>query len=133
MTNCSSVPTPATLPLQRTSGGGVGPWCDPQAGQGHAGSARGAAGGGKEGRVAWPPGARREDICRTLSLEAGTYCRGDRISTTGPYLLPHTPLKSVFKNYDPEGRGTISQEDFERLSGNFPFACHGLHPPPRQG
>ncbi|XP_026935250.1 RAS guanyl-releasing protein 4 isoform X4 [Sagmatias obliquidens] len=42
-------------------------------------------------------------------------------------------VESVFKNYDPEGRGTISQEDFERLSGNFPFACHGLHPPPRQG
>nr|KAF6407864.1 RAS guanyl releasing protein 4 [Molossus molossus] len=42
-------------------------------------------------------------------------------------------VESVFKNYDPEGRGTISFEDFERLSGNFPFACHGLHPPPRQG
>uniref|UniRef100_A0A8D2DU33 RAS guanyl releasing protein 4 n=1 Tax=Sciurus vulgaris TaxID=55149 RepID=A0A8D2DU33_SCIVU len=42
-------------------------------------------------------------------------------------------VESVFKNYDPEGHGTISQEDFERLSGNFPFACHGLHPPPRQG
>ncbi|XP_014411133.1 RAS guanyl-releasing protein 4 isoform X2 [Camelus ferus] len=42
-------------------------------------------------------------------------------------------VESVFKNYDPEGRGTISQEDFERLSGNFPFACHGLHPPLRQG
>ncbi|XP_006899801.1 PREDICTED: RAS guanyl-releasing protein 4 [Elephantulus edwardii] len=42
-------------------------------------------------------------------------------------------VESVFKNYDPEGRGTISQEDFERLSGNFPFACHGLHPPPCQG
>lgn len=42
-------------------------------------------------------------------------------------------VESVFKNYDPDGRGTISQEDFERLSGNFPFACHGLHPPPRQG
>nr|XP_004659951.1 RAS guanyl-releasing protein 4 isoform X6 [Jaculus jaculus] len=40
---------------------------------------------------------------------------------------------SVFKNYDPEGTGTISQEDFERLSGNFPFACHGLHPPCHQG
>ncbi|XP_031817480.1 RAS guanyl-releasing protein 4 [Sarcophilus harrisii] len=42
-------------------------------------------------------------------------------------------VESVFKNYDPEGRGTISQEDFERLSSSFPFACHGLHPPPRQG
>nr|XP_019834078.1 PREDICTED: RAS guanyl-releasing protein 4 isoform X1 [Bos indicus] len=42
-------------------------------------------------------------------------------------------VESVFKNYDPDGRGTISQEDFERLSGNFPFACHGLHPPPCQG
>ncbi|XP_051018752.1 RAS guanyl-releasing protein 4 [Acomys russatus] len=42
-------------------------------------------------------------------------------------------VASVFRNYDPEGRGTISQEDFERLSGNFPFACHGLHPPPRHG
>ncbi|KAL6078857.1 hypothetical protein STEG23_020299 [Scotinomys teguina] len=42
-------------------------------------------------------------------------------------------VASVFKNYDPEGRGTISLEDFERLSGNFPFACHGLHPPPRHG
>ncbi|XP_023598075.1 RAS guanyl-releasing protein 4 [Trichechus manatus latirostris] len=42
-------------------------------------------------------------------------------------------VESVFKNYDPEGRGTISQEDFERLSGSFPFACHGLHPPPCQG
>ncbi|OWK16319.1 RASGRP4 [Cervus elaphus hippelaphus] len=45
----------------------------------------------------------------------------------------HVEQLSVFKNYDPDGRGTISQEDFERLSGNFPFACHGLHPPPRQG
>ncbi|CAO2626131.1 RAS guanyl-releasing protein 4 [Lemmus lemmus] len=43
------------------------------------------------------------------------------------------PDSSVFKNYDPEGHGTISLEDFERLSGNFPFACHGLHPPPRHG
>ncbi|XP_059109371.1 RAS guanyl-releasing protein 4 isoform X2 [Peromyscus eremicus] len=42
-------------------------------------------------------------------------------------------VASVFKNYDPEGHGTISLEDFERLSGNFPFACHGLHPPPRHG
>ncbi|XP_021499660.1 RAS guanyl-releasing protein 4 isoform X2 [Meriones unguiculatus] len=42
-------------------------------------------------------------------------------------------VTSVFKHYDPEGRGTISLEDFERLSGNFPFACHGLHPPPRHG
>ncbi|XP_062967575.1 RAS guanyl-releasing protein 4 isoform X7 [Cynocephalus volans] len=42
-------------------------------------------------------------------------------------------VESVFKNYDPEGQGTISQEDFERLSNNFPFACYGLHPPPRQG
>ncbi|XP_055002123.1 RAS guanyl-releasing protein 4 isoform X6 [Sorex araneus] len=42
-------------------------------------------------------------------------------------------VESVFKNYDPEGRGTISQDDFHRLSGSFPFACHGLHPLPRQG
>ncbi|XP_072464468.1 RAS guanyl-releasing protein 4 isoform X2 [Notamacropus eugenii] len=42
-------------------------------------------------------------------------------------------VESIFKNYDPEGRGSISQEDFERLSSSFPFACHGLHPPPRQG
>uniref|UniRef100_A0A8C8T695 RAS guanyl-releasing protein 4 n=1 Tax=Peromyscus maniculatus bairdii TaxID=230844 RepID=A0A8C8T695_PERMB len=42
-------------------------------------------------------------------------------------------VASVFKNYDPEGHGTISLEDFERLAGNFPFACHGLHPPPRHG
>ncbi|XP_076787075.1 RAS guanyl-releasing protein 4 isoform X4 [Arvicanthis niloticus] len=42
-------------------------------------------------------------------------------------------VESVFKNYDPEGQGSISLEDFERLSGNFPFACHGLHPPPRHG
>lgn len=48
---------------------------------------------------------------------------------TGPHPALSAPLKSVFKNYDPEGRGTISQEDFEHLSGNFPFACHGLHPP----
>uniref|UniRef100_A0A5F8HJZ7 RAS guanyl releasing protein 4 n=1 Tax=Monodelphis domestica TaxID=13616 RepID=A0A5F8HJZ7_MONDO len=34
-------------------------------------------------------------------------------------------VESVFKNYDPEGHGTISQEDFERLSSSFPFACHG--------
>ncbi|GAB1291835.1 RAS guanyl-releasing protein 4 [Apodemus speciosus] len=42
-------------------------------------------------------------------------------------------VESVFKNYDPEGHGSISLDDFERLSGNFPFACHGLHPPPRHG
>ncbi|XP_012586033.1 PREDICTED: RAS guanyl-releasing protein 4 isoform X2 [Condylura cristata] len=42
-------------------------------------------------------------------------------------------VDSVFKNYDPESRGSISEEDLERLLGNFPFACHGLHPLPRQG
>ncbi|XP_060041843.1 RAS guanyl-releasing protein 4 [Erinaceus europaeus] len=42
-------------------------------------------------------------------------------------------VESVFKNYDTDGRGTISLEDFERLSASFPFACHGLHPPLRQG
>uniref|UniRef100_A0A8I5ZLP3 RAS guanyl releasing protein 4 n=1 Tax=Rattus norvegicus TaxID=10116 RepID=A0A8I5ZLP3_RAT len=42
-------------------------------------------------------------------------------------------VESVFKNYDPEGHGSISLEDFEKLSANFPFACHGLHPPPRHG
>lgn len=50
-----------------------------------------------------------------------------------PHSALGVPLKSVFKNYDPEGHGTISLEDFERLAGNFPFACHGLHPPPRHG
>ncbi|XP_075849172.1 RAS guanyl-releasing protein 4 isoform X1 [Microcebus murinus] len=60
----------------------------------------------------------------------GVTPRPDRV-TLGRHV--EQLVESVFKNYDPEGRGTISQEDFERLSGNFPFACHGLHPPPRQG
>ncbi|KAF5926394.1 hypothetical protein HPG69_015592 [Diceros bicornis minor] len=60
----------------------------------------------------------------------GVTAKPDRV-TLGRHV--EQLVESVFKNYDSEGRGTISQEDFERLSGNFPFACHGLHPPPCQG
>ncbi|KAL8219879.1 UNVERIFIED_CONTAM: hypothetical protein K2H54_035528 [Gekko kuhli] len=35
-------------------------------------------------------------------------------------------LRSVFKNYDPEQRGCISQEDFETISTSFPFSFYGL-------
>ncbi|KAF7242323.1 RAS guanyl-releasing protein 1 [Varanus komodoensis] len=35
-------------------------------------------------------------------------------------------VESVFKNYDPEQRGYISQEDFERISTSFPFSFSGL-------
>lgn len=74
--------------------------------------------------------ARKENICTVLTCKRASKTEG---SLFGLILPSHPPAKSVFKNYDPEGRGTISQEDFERLSGSFPFACHGLHPPPRQG
>lgn len=80
--------------------------------------------------MAWPQGAGKEGTCTALTRRTGSKTAG---ILTGLTLPSHAPLKSVFKNYDPEGRGAISQEDFERLSGNFPFACHGLHPPPRQG
>ncbi|XP_026544239.1 RAS guanyl-releasing protein 4 [Notechis scutatus] len=33
---------------------------------------------------------------------------------------------SVFKNYDPDQRGCISQEDFETISMSFPFSFYGL-------
>nr|XP_051702665.1 RAS guanyl-releasing protein 4 isoform X2 [Oryctolagus cuniculus] len=71
----------------------------------------------------------KTSICIALHLEEGSGGPGK----LGLGLPSRALAKSVFKNYDPEGRGTISQEDFERLSGNFPFACHGLHPPPCQG
>uniref|UniRef100_A0ACB8FSP7 Uncharacterized protein n=1 Tax=Sphaerodactylus townsendi TaxID=933632 RepID=A0ACB8FSP7_9SAUR len=35
-------------------------------------------------------------------------------------------VESVFKNYDPEQRGYISQEDFETISTSFPFSFYGL-------
>lgn len=60
----------------------------------------------------------------------GVTAKPDRV-TLGRHV--EQLVESVFKHYDSEGRGTISREDFERLSGNFPFACHGLHPPPCQG
>ncbi|KAL7980768.1 hypothetical protein Chor_001922 [Crotalus horridus] len=34
--------------------------------------------------------------------------------------------KSVFKNYDPDQRDSISQEDFESISMSFPFSFYGL-------
>ncbi|XP_005399901.1 PREDICTED: RAS guanyl-releasing protein 4 isoform X1 [Chinchilla lanigera] len=73
-----------------------------------------------------PPSPFRELL--VVEWAPGVTPRPDRVT-----LERHVEqlVESVFKNYDPEGRGTISQEDFEHLSGNFPFACHGLHPPPR--
>ncbi|KAJ7303925.1 hypothetical protein JRQ81_011437 [Phrynocephalus forsythii] len=35
-------------------------------------------------------------------------------------------VETVFKNYDPEQHGYISQEDFETISTSFPFAFYGL-------
>ncbi|KAM6428121.1 RAS guanyl-releasing protein 4 isoform 1-T1 [Liasis olivaceus] len=35
-------------------------------------------------------------------------------------------VESVFKNYDPEQRDYISQEDFENISMSFPFSFYGL-------
>uniref|UniRef100_A0A670ZXP9 RAS guanyl releasing protein 4 n=1 Tax=Pseudonaja textilis TaxID=8673 RepID=A0A670ZXP9_PSETE len=35
-------------------------------------------------------------------------------------------VESVFKNYDPDQRGCISQEDFETISMSFPFSFYGL-------
>uniref|UniRef100_A0A8C5SVP4 RAS guanyl releasing protein 4 n=1 Tax=Laticauda laticaudata TaxID=8630 RepID=A0A8C5SVP4_LATLA len=35
-------------------------------------------------------------------------------------------VESVFKNYDPDLRGCISQEDFETISMSFPFSFYGL-------
>ncbi|XP_060113744.1 RAS guanyl-releasing protein 4 [Heteronotia binoei] len=35
-------------------------------------------------------------------------------------------VESVFKNYDSEQRGYISQEDFETISTSFPFSFYGL-------
>ncbi|XP_049559101.1 RAS guanyl-releasing protein 4 isoform X4 [Orcinus orca] len=89
-----------------------------------------------------PPCSAKEDLLHLLTPPSpfqvplvvqwapGVTPKPDRV-TLGRHV--EQLVESVFKNYDPEGRGTISQEDFERLSGNFPFACHGLHPPPRQG
>lgn len=77
--------------------------------------------------MAWRLGAGRK-----LSAQ-GSSGHGGRTWSWSLLSPSRAPLKSVFKHYDSEGRGTISREDFERLSGNFPFACHGLHPPPCQG
>ncbi|KAM9756197.1 RAS guanyl-releasing protein 4 isoform 2-T2 [Dama dama] len=89
-----------------------------------------------------PPGSASEDLLHLLTPPSpfkaplvvewapGVTPKPDTV-TLGRHV--EQLVESVFKNYDPDGRGTISQEDFERLSGNFPFACHGLHPPPRQG
>lgn len=35
-------------------------------------------------------------------------------------------IESVFKNYDPEQQGYITQEDFETISRSFPFSFYGL-------
>ncbi|XP_058052210.1 RAS guanyl-releasing protein 4 isoform X2 [Ahaetulla prasina] len=35
-------------------------------------------------------------------------------------------VESVFKNYDPDQRGCISQEDFKTISMSFPFSFYGL-------
>ncbi|XP_039225112.1 RAS guanyl-releasing protein 4 isoform X2 [Crotalus tigris] len=35
-------------------------------------------------------------------------------------------VESVFKNYDPDQRDSISQEDFESISMSFPFSFYGL-------
>ncbi|XP_061453991.1 RAS guanyl-releasing protein 4 [Rhineura floridana] len=35
-------------------------------------------------------------------------------------------IETVFKNYDPDQKGYISQEDFEIISTSFPFSFYGL-------
>uniref|UniRef100_A0A8C8S0C3 RAS guanyl releasing protein 4 n=1 Tax=Pelusios castaneus TaxID=367368 RepID=A0A8C8S0C3_9SAUR len=35
-------------------------------------------------------------------------------------------VESVFKNYDHDQRGSISQEDFEKIVASFPFSFYGL-------
>lgn len=52
-------------------------------------------------------------------------------TSTLPLLLQHLSAslflcQSVFKNYDPEQEGYISQEDFETISTSFPFSFYGL-------
>ncbi|XP_039073681.1 RAS guanyl-releasing protein 4 isoform X2 [Hyaena hyaena] len=81
-----------------------------------------------------PPCTANEDLLHLLTLSLDLFYTEDEIYELSYAREPRCPKSlSVFKNYDPEGRGTISQEDFERFSGNFPFACHGLHPPPCRG
>ncbi|XP_027621412.1 RAS guanyl-releasing protein 4 isoform X4 [Tupaia chinensis] len=81
-----------------------------------------------------PPCNANEDLLHLLTLSLDLFYTEDEIYELSYAREPRCPKSlSVFKNYDPEGQGTISQEDFERLSGSFPFACHGLHPPPHQG
>ena len=45
-------------------------------------------------------------------------------STPPPPLPPHTHPQAVFKAYDTDNSGSISTEEFDAISSNFPFIEH---------
>ncbi|ELV13960.1 RAS guanyl-releasing protein 4 [Tupaia chinensis] len=100
-----------------------------------------------------PPCNANEDLLHLLTLSLDLFYTEDEIYELSyareprcPKSLPPSPFKvPLVVEWAPgvtpkPDRATLGrhveqlvEEDFERLSGSFPFACHGLHPPPHQG
>ncbi|XP_015274531.1 PREDICTED: RAS guanyl-releasing protein 4-like [Gekko japonicus] len=73
------------------------------------------------------PFRANKDLVDLLTLSLDLYYTDEEIYTLSYVREPRYPKSlSVFKNYDPEQRGYISQEDFETISTSFPFSFYGL-------
>ncbi|XP_064365551.1 ras guanyl-releasing protein 3 isoform X2 [Dromaius novaehollandiae] len=61
------------------------------------------------------------DLINLLTLSLDLYHTEDDIYKLSLVLEPRTCKSSVFRNYDHDHDGYISQEDFESIAANFPF------------
>ncbi|XP_060100352.1 ras guanyl-releasing protein 3 isoform X1 [Heteronotia binoei] len=61
------------------------------------------------------------DLINLLTLSLDLYHTEDDIYKLSLVLEPRTSKSSVFRNYDHDHDGYISQEDFESIAANFPF------------
>ncbi|XP_073194537.1 ras guanyl-releasing protein 3 isoform X2 [Lepidochelys kempii] len=61
------------------------------------------------------------DLINLLTLSLDLYHTEDDIYKLSLVLEPRNSKSSVFRNYDHDHDGYISQEDFESIAANFPF------------
>ncbi|XP_077141858.1 RAS guanyl-releasing protein 4 isoform X2 [Ranitomeya variabilis] len=74
-----------------------------------------------------PPIKTNKDVILLLTTSLDTFYKEDEIFTLSYTREPRSSkLMSVFQFYDPDERGLISREDFEKVISSFPFPCQIL-------